>query len=86
MFPAGYCAGLGVGGWALMIGSWVALLAVVVWAISRLFPAAPHEETRSDDQPLDPTSAVPAQGAASTDRHPSVTSPQPDAYVGAGRN
>jgi putative membrane protein len=39
----GYCNGLGVGGWILMIGMWVAFLILVVWAVSRLFP--------SDSQP-----------------------------------
>lgn len=41
MFPGGYCAGLGVGGWLLMIGFWGVLIAVVVWAVTRLFPSAP---------------------------------------------
>jgi putative membrane protein len=36
----GYGAGLGVAGWVLMIGLWGGLLAVVVWAVARLFPAA----------------------------------------------
>jgi hypothetical protein len=46
----GYCAGLGVAGWALMIGLWGGLLAVVVWAVARLFPSS----ARGDDQdPLD---------------------------------
>ena len=43
----GYCAGLGVAGWALMIGLWGGLLAVVVWAVARLFPSGTR---RVDDQ------------------------------------
>lgn len=35
-----YCSSMGAGGWLLMIGIWVGLVAVVVWAVSRLFPAA----------------------------------------------
>lgn len=35
----GYCGGIGVAGWALMIGFWTAIVAVVVWATPRLFPA-----------------------------------------------
>ena len=41
----GYCAGLGVAGWVLMIGLWGGFLAVVVWAVTRIFPSA----TRRDD-------------------------------------
>ena len=41
----GYCAGWGVAGWVLMIGLWGGLLAVVVWAVTRIFPSA----TRRDD-------------------------------------
>ena len=34
----GWNNGMGAGGWGLMMFAWVALIAVVVWAISRLFP------------------------------------------------
>lgn len=47
MFTGSWCSGMGVGGWVLMIGFWVALLAVVVWAVTRLFP------TTSKDDVLD---------------------------------
>jgi uncharacterized membrane protein len=36
---AGYCSGMGIGGWLLMIGFWVVLVGLVVWAITRLFPS-----------------------------------------------
>ena len=85
MFPAGYCAGLGVGGWLLMIGAWAALLAVVVWTIARLFPADPRDMP-SGDQPLDTGVAVPAQRAGSTHPQGLVGSSEPGGYVGAGRN
>jgi putative membrane protein len=42
---SGYCAGLGVAGWVLMVGLWGGFLAVVVWAVTRIFPSA----TRRDD-------------------------------------
>lgn len=35
----GWDNGMGAGGWVLMILSWVALIALIVWAIARLFPA-----------------------------------------------
>jgi putative membrane protein len=39
MFGAGVCSGMGAGGWALMIGVWVTVIGVVVWAVTRIFPA-----------------------------------------------
>jgi hypothetical protein len=35
-----YCGGIGVAWWALMIAFWVGLVAVVVWAVTRLFPSS----------------------------------------------
>jgi putative membrane protein len=35
----GYCGAWGVGGWLLMLGLWAGFIALVVWAVSRLFPA-----------------------------------------------
>jgi hypothetical protein len=53
----GYGAGLGLAGWALMIGLWGGLLAVVVWAVARLFPSGTN---RGDDK--DPVDRHPAAG------------------------
>jgi putative membrane protein len=44
----GYCAGLGVAGWVLMIGLWGGLLAVVVWAVTRIFPSAARRDDAED--------------------------------------
>lgn len=38
MFGIGYCGGMSVVAWALMIGFWVAVIGLVIWAVSRLFP------------------------------------------------
>jgi putative membrane protein len=38
MFGYGWCGGMGVGGWLLMGLLWGGSLAVVVWAVMRLFP------------------------------------------------
>lgn len=38
MFGTGFCNGMGVGGWVLMIGLWAAFLGLVVWALTRIFP------------------------------------------------
>ncbi len=34
-----WCTQMGVGGWTWMIVFWVAVVALVVWGVSRLFPA-----------------------------------------------
>lgn len=39
MFGFGYCGGMGVAGWALMVGVWLAVLGLAVWAVTRLFPS-----------------------------------------------
>ncbi len=51
MFSTGFCNGMGVGGWVLMIGFWTVLLGVIVWAVTRLFPS--HEPTRDVRTQLD---------------------------------
>ncbi|MFI7061731.1 hypothetical protein ACIBL3_12155 [Kribbella sp. NPDC050124] len=38
MFGSGWCSGMGAGGWVSMIGVWVAILGLVVWALTRIFP------------------------------------------------
>ena len=59
MFTGEYCGGMGPAGWLLMIGFWAAVIAVIVWAVTRLFPkastggrspAVPHQ--RQDTQDL----------------------------------
>ena len=59
MFTGEYCGGMGPTGWLLMIGFWAAVIAVIVWAVTRLFPeastggrspAVPHQ--RPDTQEL----------------------------------
>jgi putative membrane protein len=40
MFTGDYCGGMGPAGWLLMIGFWAAIIAVIVWAVTRLFPKA----------------------------------------------
>ena len=41
MFNNTWCSGMGAGGWILMTVFWVGLLAVIVWAVTRLFPSTP---------------------------------------------
>lgn len=44
MLTGSWCSGMGVGGWVLMIGFWVALLGVIVWAVTQLFPSSPRND------------------------------------------
>jgi hypothetical protein len=39
MFGTGWCGGTGVAGWLFMALVWGGFLAVVVWAVLRLFPS-----------------------------------------------
>ena len=76
MFPGGYCAGLGIGGWLLMIGFWGVLIGVVLWAVARLFPSAPS--TPSPEEPTD-------QGAPQvTSDAPSEEPTEAPLHVGTG--
>lgn len=40
MFGSGWCSGMGAGGWLLMALLWGSFLAVIVWAVTRLFPGS----------------------------------------------
>ena len=42
----GWDNGMGAGGLVLMIVAWVALIALIVWAISRLFPTRSGGDSR----------------------------------------
>ena len=40
--------GAGVSGWLLMVGFWVGIVAVVLWAVCRLFPATDRRRDAED--------------------------------------
>jgi putative membrane protein len=42
---------MGAGGWLLMTLFWVALLAVIVWAVTRIFPARGGGESGPVERP-----------------------------------
>ena len=44
----GWYDGMGAGGWVLMTLFWVVLVAVVIWAVTQLFPG--QRESRGDDE------------------------------------
>lgn len=55
MFAGSYCGGMGLVGWLLMITFWAALIGLVVWAITRLFPdraPIPYSRDRRPPAPL----------------------------------
>lgn len=50
MWP--WCGQMGVGGWVGMITFWVAVVAVAIWAVTRLFPVADASPRRTLDDRL----------------------------------
>ena len=50
---AGYCSGMGPGGWAVMAALWLGLIVAAVWLVGRLFPRAgdPAPEPDPREQP-----------------------------------
>lgn len=55
-----WCNQMGVGGWVAMIALWVAVLAVVIWAVCRMFPTP----RRRPDPSLDPQALLDARLAS----------------------
>jgi putative membrane protein len=76
MFGTGFCNGMGVGGWVLMIGFWAAFLGLVVWALTRMFPT--DEPLRDAQQTLD-------QRLATGEIDPATYRAVRDELTGAGR-
>jgi len=58
MFGSGWCGGMSAGGWLLMALIWGSFLAVIVWAVTRLFPGG-----RS--RPAEPGTPGSGEGAGS---------------------
>ncbi len=44
-----WCGQMGAEGWLLTVAVWAVVLALVVWAVSRLFPARPAERPTPHD-------------------------------------
>lgn len=68
----GWDNGMGAGGWVLMILSWVALIALIVWAIARLFPAISGGARREDADTATPQQILDrrlARGEIDTDEY-----------------
>lgn len=53
MFSGGLCGGWGVDGLFLMVGFWLLIIAVVVWAINRLFPRSDRLAAGDSGEDLD---------------------------------
>lgn len=56
MFP-NFCGAMGFAGWLVMLLVWTGLIALVVWAITRLFPDRPHPASPTLPQPRQPDDA-----------------------------
>ena len=67
----GWDNGMGAGGWVLMIFAWVALLGLVVWAISRLFPTRAGGDSREQtaETPEETLDRRLARGEIDTDEY-----------------
>lgn len=82
----GWNSGMGGGGWVLMIFAWIALLGLIVWAISRLFPA------RSTGDGNEPSAATAdeildrrlARGEITTDEYARLRDALLSAHAGKG--
>lgn len=46
MFGTGWCGSMGAGGWLLMAAIWGGIIAVVVWAVLRIFPRGGSRPSR----------------------------------------
>ncbi len=42
----GYCTAMSTGDWLAMAGLWAAVLGLVIWVVSRLFPTGRRTEVR----------------------------------------
>jgi hypothetical protein len=58
MFP-NFCGAMGLAGWLIMLLIWTGLIALVVWAITRLFPDRPSPTPPQPPQPRQPDDAAP---------------------------
>ena len=74
MFGTGWCGGMGAAGWVFMALIWAGFLAVVVWAVLRLFPRG----GQGPDEPL-PTGG--ADKAADLDRQLAAGEIDADTYL-----
>lgn len=75
----GYCGAWGLGGWLLMLGLWAGFIAVVVWAVSRLFPAQPPPaaaEVAAQRQAAPDTALVPERPSIAQIDSPLILSEQ----------
>ncbi len=57
MFP-NVCGAMGLTGWLVMLLVWTGLIALVVWAITRLFPDPPGPTPPQLPQPRQPDDAA----------------------------
>ena len=57
MFP-NFCGAMGFAGWLVMLLVWTGLIALVVWAITHLFPDRPDPTPPALPQPRQPVTVT----------------------------
>jgi hypothetical protein len=60
MFGTAWCGQMGIGGWLVMAALWGTFIALVAWAITRMFPTAPPPGGHSGHSRHTPASDRPA--------------------------
>jgi hypothetical protein len=60
MFGTAWCGQFGIGSWLVMAALWGSLIALVAWAITRIFPTAPPASGHSGRSGSDPAADRPA--------------------------
>ena len=83
----GWDNGMGAGGWVLMILAWVALIGLIVWAISRLFPARSASDSREQTTTETPEEILDrrlARGEIDTDEYARLRDAIISAHGGRG--
>jgi putative membrane protein len=82
----GWDNGMGAGGWVLMILAWIALLGLVVWAISRLFPTRSGGDSRGQtaETPEEILDRRLARGEIDTDEYARLRDALISAHGGRG--
>ena len=60
MFGTAWCGQMGIGSWLVMAALWGSFIALVAWAITRMFPTAPPPAGHSGHSRSTPAADRPA--------------------------
>lgn len=48
MFSGGWCGGMGIWSWVVMVVFWGAFLGLTLWAVTRMFPLATNRRVHDE--------------------------------------